>query len=179
MGYLRQQDRGSGAHSDRLATPPEAPLALIRGLVLAVADGEVVALRDGREDILTFARPNQRWADDVAGNYICLRVAQGCYVFYEHLRKGSIARQVGDRVRTGDVIAGVGRSGINSSGPHLHLHVADRPELIFAQGRPFVINAYEHIGGYPGMQAAESGRAWTPLEPQRGQRIQGELPGPN
>lgn len=36
MGYLRQQDRGSGAHSDRLATPLKAPLALIRGLDLRV-----------------------------------------------------------------------------------------------------------------------------------------------
>ena len=61
----------------------------------------------------------------------------------------------------------------------MHLHPADRPELIFAQGRPFVINACDHIGDYPGMQAAESGRAWTALESQRRHRIEGELPAPN
>jgi len=148
--------------------------------VLAVADGEIVALREGREDLLTSAPPAQPWADDdVAGNYLCLRVADDRYAFYEHLRKGSITVRTGDRVRAGDVIARVGRSGINSSGPHLHFHVADRPELIFAQGRPFVINTYQHIGHYADMEAAESGRAWAPSGPNRPRRIESELPVPN
>lgn len=148
--------------------------------VLAVADGEVVALRDGREDLLSDRPPARPWSqDDVAGNYLCLQVATDRYVFYEHLRKGSIAARVGERVRAGQVIARLGRSGINSSGPHLHFHVAERPALLQAQGRPFVLSAYRQLGAYATMDEAESGRPWVAHQAPAGQPISGELPAPN
>lgn len=149
--------------------------------VLAVADGEIVSLRDGREDLLSTLRPARPWSpDDVAGNYLCLQLASNRYVFYEHLRQGSIAPKLGQRVRAGQPLARVGRSGINSSGPHLHLHMADRPALQHAQGLPFVLSAFHQLGTYATMDQAESGRPWLtdPAAPA-GQLVRGELPGPN
>ncbi|WP_349741171.1 M23 family metallopeptidase [Roseateles cavernae] len=149
--------------------------------VLAVADGEIVALRDGREDLLNAQRPARPWShDDVAGNYLCLQLADHRYVFYEHLRQGSITPQLGQRVRAGQPLARVGRSGINSSGPHLHLHMADRPALLHAQGQPFVLSAFRQLGTYAKMDQAESGRLWIadPAAPA-GQLVSGELPAPN
>lgn len=149
--------------------------------VLAVADGEIVALRDGREDLLNAQRPARPWSpDDVAGNYLCLQLADHRYVFYEHLRQGSITPKLGRRVRAGQPLARVGRSGINSSGPHLHLHVADRPALLHAQGRPFVLSAFRQLGSYAKMDQAESGRPWLadPMAPV-GQLVSDELPAPN
>ncbi|MDC6166987.1 M23 family metallopeptidase [Paucibacter sp. XJ19-41] len=149
--------------------------------VLAVADGEIVALRDGREDLLNAQRPARPWShDDVAGNYLCLQLADHRYVFYEHLRQDSITPQLGQRVRAGQPLARVGRSGINSSGPHLHLHMADRPALLHAQGQPFVLSAFRQLGTYAKMDQAESGRLWIadPAAPA-GQLVSGELPAPN
>ena len=116
----------------------------------------------------------------MAGNYLCLQLADHRYVFYEHLRQGSITPQLGQRVRAGQPLARVGRSGINSSGPHLHLHMADRPALLHAQGLPFVLSAFRQLGTYAKMDQAESGRLWIadPAAPA-GQLVSGELPAPN
>ena len=117
--------------------------------VLAVADGEIVDLRDGR------------------------------FAFYEHLQRGSIAVAKGQRVRAGQVIAKLGRSGVNSSGPHLHFHVADAPSTLQAQGRPCVFAGFRPLGRYGSMADAESGRAWTPQPAEAAARVTNELPLPN
>ena len=70
--------------------------------------------------------------------------------FYEHLRRGSVRVQVGQRVKTGQVIAQVGWSGINSSPPHLHFHVADGPDALYSNGRTYGLAAYARAGALPG-----------------------------
>ena len=61
-------------------------------------------------------------ADD-AGNYVVLLLKDGRYVFYEHLKPGSIRVRVGQTVMRGDVVGSLGFTG-ESTGPHLHFHVA-------------------------------------------------------
>lgn len=47
----------------------------------------------------------------------------------------------GDRVGRGQVLALVGNTG-NSSEPHLHFHIADRPEAIDAEGIPYAFASF-------------------------------------
>lgn len=137
--------------------------------VLAVADGRIVFARDGRADVLDAPKPSGRWTpEDVAGNAIGLDLGDGRVVFYEHLRRGSVRVVVGDRVRAGDVIGLVGRSGVNSSGPHLHFHVASAAALLHAQGRPWGLQAFSVLGHYDAMADVESGQPWRPLTGRRG-----------
>jgi murein DD-endopeptidase MepM/ murein hydrolase activator NlpD len=145
--------------------------------VLAVSDAVVDSVRDGRPDVFAPSAPPAGWTNaDVAGNYVCLRLPDGRFAFYEHLLEGSIRVQAGQTVRRGQVIAHLGRSGVNSSGPHLHFHVADAADAIFAQGRPFSLSSIDVLGHYANMDDAESGQPW------RGAHIgqvKNELPPPN
>jgi murein DD-endopeptidase len=144
--------------------------------VLAVAEATVAAVRDGQNDVLTSLQPPPGWQPtDVAGNYICLDLGRGSFAFYEHLQKSSIEVRVGERVKVGQLLAKVGRSGVNSSGPHLHFHVADGPDLLFAQGRPYSIADFRSVGQYESMQAAEAGLPWVPHR-SRGRRSGFPLP---
>lgn len=113
--------------------------------VYSVFDGLVTETGDGWADRLrvnlplaligsTLFPPNATERDlrPLAGNYV---IVQGdCAVaFYAHLRRGSITVEPGQGVETGDVLGGVGNSG-NSTMPHLHFHLMDRPEIREAEG---------------------------------------------
>ena len=129
--------------------------------VLAVADGKVVAARDSYPDVLTRVRPAKWTEDDVSGNHVGLELASGRFAFYEHLQRGSVRVKVGDQVRAGQPIARLGRSGVNSSGPHLHLHVGSDPSTLDSQGRPWSISQFTVVGGYPDIAAALGGAPWS------------------
>lgn len=147
--------------------------------VFAVADATVAAARDGAPDVLETLRPAGRWApEEVAGNFVCLDIGGGRFVFYEHLKCGSVRVSAGQAVKAGQGIGQVGRSGVNSSGPHLHFHVADGPSLLHAQGRPWSLEGFHLLGDYPGMEAAESGRPWRPAAVAAGSGAPA-LPPPN
>lgn len=148
--------------------------------VLAVADGEIALVRDGQVDVLGAAQRGGTWRpDEVAGNVVALRIARDRFVFYEHLAQGSVQVRVGDRVRAGQGLGRVGRSGVNSTGPHLHLHVADRPSLLHAQGRPFGLSGWTLQGRYASMDEAEAGGAWRPEETTRAPLQGSSLPPAN
>jgi hypothetical protein len=129
--------------------------------VLAVANATVVAVRDSYPDVLTRERPAKWTDDDVSGNYVGLRLSSGRFAFYEHLQRGSVRVKVGDSVRAGQPIARLGRSGVNSSGPHLHFHVGSDPSTIASQGRPWALSQYQLVGSYPNIVAALSGVPWA------------------
>jgi murein DD-endopeptidase len=129
--------------------------------VLAAADGRVVAVRDSYPDVLTRERPAKWTEDDVAGNYVGLELSSGRFAFYEHLQRESVRVKVGDSVRAGEPIARLGRSGVNSSGPHLHFHVSSDPSTLDAQGRPWALSQFQLLGGYPSITAALSGTPWS------------------
>jgi hypothetical protein len=99
--------------------------------VLAPAGGTVVTARDGVPD-------NRRPGVDTnireaAGNHVILDLGGGEYALLGHLRNGSVLVRAGQRVRAGQPLGRCGNSG-NSSEPHLHLHLQDRPE--FRPGGP-------------------------------------------
>jgi murein DD-endopeptidase MepM/ murein hydrolase activator NlpD len=78
------------------------------------------------------------------GNHVVIRVADAdeVYAAYAHMTPGSVAVKVGDVVRTGDVLGRVGHSG-NSTAPHLHFQLMDRPDPRHANGIPCVFREFE------------------------------------
>ncbi|NSL88661.1 M23 family metallopeptidase [Chitinophaga sp. Mgbs1] len=116
--------------------------------VLAVADGEVAAVRNDFAESATLSAHPAYGADDATGNYISLKIADNTYVFYEHLQPGSIRVKPGQRIRKGAVIASLGFTG-QSTGPHLHLHVADSNSPLGAEGIPYVFDTFTIKGVYP------------------------------
>ena len=128
--------------------------------VLAVADARVAAVRDGMDEPSRISQRTHPVPADDAGNYVALQLADGRYAFYEHLRKGSIRVAVGERVRTGQVIASLGFSG-ESTGPHLHFHVADASSPLGGEGLPFEIRAFVGLGRYDDI--ARLGKPWRAI----------------
>lgn len=129
--------------------------------VLAVADATVARAMD---DIAENPDPPDPAAGPMApeiasGNYVSLDLGSGRFVFYEHLRRGSVLVKAGDRVKRGQVIARLGNSGSSSIGPHLHFHVADANATLGAEGVPFVFRAFDVLGAFPNIDAVRGG-AW-------------------
>ncbi|HEY5746208.1 MAG TPA: M23 family metallopeptidase [Chryseolinea sp.] len=142
--------------------------------VLAASDGVVVATRiDFMESLTLSAHPDYP-SSKATGNYIAIAIDNGRVIFYEHLKPGSITVKSGQRVKKGDVIAAIGFTG-QTTGPHLHLHVADRNSPLGAEGIPFVIDAFTLLGAYTDPSALGR-QPWTPLE---NKKVVKEHPGPN
>ncbi len=115
--------------------------------VLAVADGEVSSVRDDFPESPSVSRHPRYDSARAAGNFISLKIEDGKYVFYEHLKPKSIIVKKGDRVTRGMVIAKLGFTG-QTTGPHLHLHVADSDSPLGAEGLPFKFSNYNLLGRY-------------------------------
>ena len=114
---------------------------------LAVADGIVVAVKDGIPENVPGinSRAVEITLETVGGNYVILDIGEGRYAFYAHLQPGSLRVSAGDRVRRGDLVGLMGNSG-NSTEPHLHFHVADAPSPLGSEGIPYVFDAFEVTG---------------------------------
>ena len=69
------------------------------------------------------------------GDAVVLDHGDAEYSVYAHLVPGSTKVKVGDAVKRGQPIARFGSSG-NSTEPHLHFHVCDRPDGIACAGVP-------------------------------------------
>ena len=115
--------------------------------VLAVSDGVVASMQDGFPESSTLSEHPQYSAEKASGNYISLKIGDNKFVFYEHLKPGSIKVKSGEKVKRGDVIASLGFTG-QTTGPHLHLHVADKDSLLGAEGLPFVFDTFTLLGRY-------------------------------
>ncbi|MFH0733526.1 MAG: M23 family metallopeptidase [bacterium] len=114
----------------------------------AVADGSVISIKDGRPENNGDAQDVQmNDLDELAGNYIILKIGEGCYAFYCHCAPNTFKVNVGDVIKKGDPIALLGNSG-NSTAPHLHFQITDGPDLFFSNGIPFVLKSYTKIGEY-------------------------------
>lgn len=79
-----------------------------------------------------------------------LDIGNGRYALYAHLKPGSLAVSAGDHVARGQVLGELGQSG-NSTAPHLHFHIMDRPSSsgLGAQGVPYVFESF--VGTAPGV----------------------------
>jgi len=118
--------------------------------VRAVADGTVVGLRDGMEESIPMAPVTTvKKPEDYAGNYIILKIAPSVYAFYAHFQPGSLKVKVGDTVAAGTVIGALGNTG-NSTAPHLHFGLIDRPDFLTGEGLPFVISRFTVTGKITG-----------------------------
>ena len=115
--------------------------------------------------------------EDAAGNYVALDLGSGRIAFYEHLKPGSVRVKSGERVRRGQVIASLGFTG-DSTGPHLHFHVADGVSPLASEGLPYVFESFRVMGAYSSLE--NFGRqAWQPLPGNFQSERKRELPAPN
>jgi murein DD-endopeptidase MepM/ murein hydrolase activator NlpD len=80
--------------------PPNTPL-------FSVVDGKIVAVKN----------------DDINGNYVTVRGANGTEYSYSHLNSANVT--VGQEVKRGDLIGKSGNTG-RSTGPHLHFGVREK-----------------------------------------------------
>ncbi|MEZ4587109.1 MAG: M23 family metallopeptidase [Gemmatimonadales bacterium] len=122
--------------------------------VLAAGDGEVAEVATSAVEDEGRFRQEGESADDfrqrsaraetallqsdkkaAAGNYVIIRHEDGLYSGYMHLQGGSVTVAKGDRVSRGQMIGRVGQTG-NSTEPHLHFHVTDAPDPLYARGIP-------------------------------------------
>lgn len=126
--------------------------------VLAVADGTVTIAVDGVPD----ATPPPIALEQASGNHVAIDLGDGRFAFYEHLQRGSVAVNVGQRVTRGQIIARLGSSGSSSIGPHLHFHVADASSTLAAEGMPFVFRQFGQLGRFASLAALTSGEKWLP-----------------
>jgi murein DD-endopeptidase MepM/ murein hydrolase activator NlpD len=122
--------------------------------VLAAADGRVTSVaNDQQEDPSAMQRSNEtqeayfarlqkeqgerlaKGLTAITGNYVMIDHGKNEYSLYAHLQPGSVGIRVGDQVKAGDVIGKLGSSG-NSTEPHLHFHVCDKPDPLMCAGIP-------------------------------------------
>jgi murein DD-endopeptidase MepM/ murein hydrolase activator NlpD len=122
--------------------------------VLAAAAGRVNGIANDRpEDPSAMQRPNEtqeayfarlqkeqaerlaKGLTAIAGNYVMIDHGKNEYSLYAHLQPGSLRVHVGDQVKAGDVIGKLGSSG-NSTEPHLHFQICDKPNPLMCEGIP-------------------------------------------
>ncbi|HEY5808802.1 MAG TPA: M23 family metallopeptidase [Povalibacter sp.] len=144
--------------------------------VLAVADARVVAMRSNVVEQPLVSQNPHHALEEAAGNYVALELADGRFVIYEHLRPGSSPVKVGDAVHRGAVIGELGFTG-DSTGPHLHFHVADRAEPLKGDGLPFALEHFDVVGGFD--DAADIGsQRWRDLPAGAPHERRDEFPAP-
>jgi len=118
--------------------------------VLAIADGRVVTAKDGLPDNIpghneAFHPAVPITLETVAGNMITIDLGGGQFAYYMHLQPRSLRVKAGERVRRGQVLAGVGCSG-DAHEPHLHFEVTDSSKPLAGEGMPYVIDWYSRTG---------------------------------
>jgi hypothetical protein len=138
--------------------------------VVAVADGEVVRVREWQPDarawlgkpaivlfMLLGAVRELGGAGAVLGNHVIIRIAPGVYAVVAHLRRHSVRVRPGDRVTAGQEIAECGNTG-NTTEPHVHVQLSDSAHPAFAAGVPMVFSLADGTTGVPaGGQLLPSG----------------------
>jgi hypothetical protein len=113
--------------------------------VLAVADGTVVSVQDGKPDQTPNVPMVPQTQSDFGGNHVFLQIAPNVFALYLHLQPGSITVDVGDVVRAGARLARIGNTG-PSGGPHLHFGLADEPDPATGRSLPFVFERFTLVG---------------------------------
>jgi hypothetical protein len=108
--------------------------------VLAVAPGTVVETMRDMPDQPPGTAPTNLTIPEIAGNHVLLDLGEGRYAMYAHLAPHSVTVHVGDRVKTGDKLGLLGNSG-NTTGPHLHFQISDRPSTLDTTSLPFVFES--------------------------------------
>ena len=109
--------------------------------ILAPDHGTVIRVREGERD---YGSPGTGAVDmrcrDIRGNHVLIQHRPDEFSLLAHLRAGSVAVAVGERVHVGQKIGECGNSG-HSTEPHLHFHVQDRRSFYAACGKIIVWKA--------------------------------------
>ncbi len=113
--------------------------------VLAVAPGTVVEVMRDLPNVPPGKNPEGLTIAQIAGNRVIIDMGSGHYAMYAHLAPGSIPVHVGDYVQQGQKIGRLGNTG-NTSAPHLHFQLMDRPSSLDATSLPFVIDRMQLEG---------------------------------
>lgn len=154
----------------RLSTePPERFVGFGRPL-LAPAAGKVAVLHDGEPDhearrsqfsLIPYAMGQaarvRQGVGAIAGNHLVISTAAGAHIALVHLKRGSMRVSIGQNVEKGEHLADCGNSG-NSTEPHVHMQVMDRPDPTTARGVPMVFGPFrEWRRGHSGTVVHQSG----------------------
>jgi len=113
--------------------------------VLAPAKGRVVKAVDGNSDLVKvgeYPKDINYYLEDLTracGNYVIINHGDGIWSCLAHLRNGSVKVKAGDEIKIGEPVGELGNSGF-SSGPHLHIHFMDSPDLLTASPLPIEFN---------------------------------------
>ncbi len=113
--------------------------------VVAVADGTVVAVQDGKPETTPFVPMTPKSKADFGGNQVILQLAPNVYAAYLHLQPGTLTVKVGDTVKTGAPLAKLGNTG-PSQGPHLHFSLLSKPDPFAGRSLPFVHDRFTLVG---------------------------------
>jgi hypothetical protein len=127
--------------------------------VLAVADGTVVSIQDGKPETVPNRSMVPETKTDYGGNYVILKIAPNVFALYGHLHTGSVAVKVGDVVKAGAPLAKIGNTG-PSLGPHLHFGLSDKPDFFSGRALPFVFDSFT-IAGMVDFDASEGDHVVT------------------
>ena len=117
-----------------------AAIGRVQAVVNNIAENPEALRRPGETDEAYMQRLQQMQAGHLengtaAGNYVLIKNGDNIYSLYAHLRPASITVKAGDSVVAGQVIGSLGSSG-NSTEPHLHFQVCDRPDPLVCAGIP-------------------------------------------
>lgn len=124
--------------------------------VLAPGSGAVVTAISDLPD----NEPGVMDASNPPGNHVILDLGNDEFALLAHLQQGSVMVEVGDEVAAGDVLGQCGNSG-NTSEPHIHFHLQDKPGFGNGNGKPAFFNNY-----------TSDGTLISRGEPKRGEHIQ-------
>jgi len=113
--------------------------------VLAVADGTVVSIQDGKPETTPNVPMIPETKEDYGGNHVILEIAPNVFALYVHLHPGSLTVKVGEVVKAGAPLAKIGNTG-PSMGPHLHFGLSDKPDFFAGRSLPFVFDSFTLVG---------------------------------
>jgi murein DD-endopeptidase MepM/ murein hydrolase activator NlpD len=131
--------------------------------VLAVADGTVIATKDGLPENAPMSdkRAVPITLDTLAGNLVVMDIGNGRYATYAHLIPKSLRVSVGAKVRRGQVLGLLGNSG-NSDAPHLHFHITDGPSPMGSEGVPYIFESVQYRGNVASLDKLVADEPWIP-----------------
>lgn len=115
--------------------------------VIAVANGEIVAVETNQKDDKTFDIPSLK-NNPLAlyGNYVVIKHSENVYSMYGHLKNlSSSDLKVGNKVKAGQKVGAIGTSG-SSFFPHLHFEIRNTINHD-AEGIPSYFNNFDLILG--------------------------------
>jgi murein DD-endopeptidase MepM/ murein hydrolase activator NlpD len=137
LGPNENTYHGDGHHNDDYWSYGEP--------VRSVAPGEVIAALDTVHENTPHAPLPRMPFANLSGNFVTVRIAGNRYVTYAHLRLGSVRVRVHEHVAAGQLLGLLGNSG-QATAPHLHFQVTDGPSVLGAEGVPFRLTTFRHVG---------------------------------